>query len=69
MLINKGTMLVEWIVINLSSFPIKLASKRIKTCSCKPVVKTVRYLPQHTETDCVHTDLCVMYIKSEILKV
>ncbi|KOX81229.1 hypothetical protein WN51_00137 [Melipona quadrifasciata] len=73
MLINKGTMLVEWIMINLSSFPIKLASKRIKTCSCKPVVKTVRYLPQHTEAnteskDCVHTDLCVMYIKSEILQ-
>ena len=69
MLINKGTMLIEWIMTNLSSFPIKLASKRIKTCSCKPMVKTVRYLPQHAETNCVHTDLCVMYIKSEILKV
>ncbi|KAK9300342.1 hypothetical protein QLX08_006890 [Tetragonisca angustula] len=68
MLINKGTMLIEWIMTNLSSFPIKLASKRIKTCSCKPMVKTVRYLPQHAETNCVHTDLCVMYIKSEILK-
>lgn len=63
-------MLVEWIMSNLSSFPIKLALKRIKTCSCKPVVKTVGYLSQHTETnDCVHADLCVMYIDSEILQV
>ncbi|XP_071870317.1 cilia- and flagella-associated protein 65 [Bombus fervidus] len=64
---NKGVILIEWIMINPSSFPITFALKRIKNCSCKPVIKTFGYLLQHTETDCIHTNLCTLNIRSKTL--
>ncbi|OAD53130.1 hypothetical protein WN48_10759 [Eufriesea mexicana] len=36
MLINEGTILIKWIIINPSTLPVSLALKRIKQCSCKP---------------------------------
>ncbi|XP_076752428.1 cilia- and flagella-associated protein 65 [Xylocopa sonorina] len=67
MIVNEGTLLIKWIVMNPSRLPIPLVLKQIKQCSCAPIIKSIGYSRQRIETECVHRDLCIMDIKSEIL--
>ncbi|XP_043790944.1 cilia- and flagella-associated protein 65-like isoform X2 [Apis laboriosa] len=68
MTLNKGTLLLKWVIINPSTLPISLKMKKIKQCSCKPIIKTIGYLPRRIEIDCIHKNICDIYIKSKMLK-
>lgn len=69
MTLNKGTLLLKWVIINPSTLPISLKMKKIKQCSCEPIVKTIGYLPRRIEIDCIHKNICEIYLKSKMLKV
>ncbi|XP_017884975.1 cilia- and flagella-associated protein 65 [Ceratina calcarata] len=67
MIVNNGTVLIKWMIMNPSRMPVPLTLKRIKQCSCEPVVKKIGLSLQRTEIDCVHKDLCTLYVKSNKL--
>lgn len=69
MILNSGAILLKFILVNPTNFPISVTVERLKRCSCKPYVKKVGISLQRTEIDCVHEDLCVVNPTAKILEV
>ncbi|XP_046143458.1 LOW QUALITY PROTEIN: cilia- and flagella-associated protein 65-like [Osmia bicornis bicornis] len=68
MILNSGAILLKFIFVNPTNFPVSLIIKQLKRCSCKPYVKKVGISLQRTVIDCVHKDLCVVNPTSKILE-
>ncbi|CAK9816862.1 Cilia- and flagella-associated protein 65 [Anthophora quadrimaculata] len=68
MIVNDGEIFIKWSVINPSTLPVSLVLKRIKQCSCEPVVKKIGISLQRVEIDCPHKDLCIINLKSTTLQ-